>query len=417
MSIAFETPPGLRFTCTQCGDCCRAWNVALGPGEAQRIGALDWRGRAEHLAGAPVTAPFGAARRLARRDDGACVFLGERNQCLIHENFGEEAKPLLCRMYPFAFHPLAGRVGIDASFYCRAVSHDHGQPIEHQTPEWAKLLAEADVRGEKTKYTIDGKRPLSGEVLWEFEFLLVQFLREATLPLLDRVRCCLKFLELATTGDPNKESSRPFRDAIAEGIPAQVRRHPPEGTLNETQRVFFQQELFLALNPAPMGFEALSIAEKAHEKQRRLAAGERFRAQQGNPWIDNREAAADFEAIARVKAGALSSAADEYLARFLAAKIIGQKFLAQGDATLPLIDGGVRLMLTYPMIAWTARALAAQRRIGAVEVADVRQATRLIDRTYGQPLGGELTKEQRQAVRFVLLETDLVVAAARETLS
>src|SRR5687768_11677489 len=92
----------LRFTCSQCGDCCRAWNVPVGPAEVARIEALDWRDKAPDLAGAPATVPSAAPstkgrRRLARHPDGACVFLGERNQCRIHEHFGEEAKPLACR--------------------------------------------------------------------------------------------------------------------------------------------------------------------------------------------------------------------------------------------------------------------------------------------------------------------------------
>ena len=51
MTIRFEFPPDLRFTCSRCGDCCRGWDVPLGPGERQRLEALDWSERAPELVG------------------------------------------------------------------------------------------------------------------------------------------------------------------------------------------------------------------------------------------------------------------------------------------------------------------------------------------------------------------------------
>ena len=101
-------PPEVRFTCSRCGDCCRGWHVMLGPGEAERLEALDWSGAAPELAGISPAAPVPGEPRsgrlaLARKADGACVYLGARNQCRVHEEFGEPAKPLLCRLYPFGF--------------------------------------------------------------------------------------------------------------------------------------------------------------------------------------------------------------------------------------------------------------------------------------------------------------------------
>src|SRR5688500_17392162 len=106
MTVHFEAPENVRFTCTKCGDCCRTWNVALATGERESIEALDWTTREIDLVDAVVTVqlpgqPWPPRHRLARHDDGACVFLGKANQCRIHEHFGADAKPLVCRMYPF----------------------------------------------------------------------------------------------------------------------------------------------------------------------------------------------------------------------------------------------------------------------------------------------------------------------------
>src|SRR6185295_9159857 len=101
VTTRFEHPPGMGFTCTRCGDCCRSGNVMLGPGEEERLSGLDWREREADLETAVTVVstalPGGRrVRRLARREDGACVYLGEDQLCQIHRHFGGDAKPLVC---------------------------------------------------------------------------------------------------------------------------------------------------------------------------------------------------------------------------------------------------------------------------------------------------------------------------------
>ena len=123
----FVHPPDVRFTCSRCGDCCRTWDVMVSSRERKALEGVDWEGRADDLAGVKPTVGVKAPgmegqRRLRRRDDGACIFLGEESQCRLHEHFGEEAKPLMCRLYPFGFYPMGDRVAVDVAFSCRAVS-------------------------------------------------------------------------------------------------------------------------------------------------------------------------------------------------------------------------------------------------------------------------------------------------------
>ena len=117
----------------------------LGPGEAESLRGLDWTGRSEELAqiepAQKVRQPGVETRhRLRRRADGSCVYLGEANQCRIHEHFGAARKPLLCRLYPFGFYPMGDRIGVDVSFACRAVSQGLGEPLKERVPEWTRLL-------------------------------------------------------------------------------------------------------------------------------------------------------------------------------------------------------------------------------------------------------------------------------------
>jgi lysine-N-methylase len=184
-------PKEVHFTCSRCGDCCRGWHVMLGPGEAERLSALDWSGVAPDLTGVSPGAPVPGEPRsrrlaLARRPDGACIYLGSKNQCRVHETFGEAAKPLLCRLYPFGFLAVGDRVAVDVSFACRAVSLDQGEPLSRRVPEWHRLLADAPL--ERKLHKFSKKYDVPGELLWELEHHLVSILSDEGLPLLDRVR-------------------------------------------------------------------------------------------------------------------------------------------------------------------------------------------------------------------------------------
>lgn len=413
MKPRFEFAADVRFTCSRCGDCCRTWNVVLGPGERERLAALDWTGRAEDLVGAQpavrVKQPGAAARhRLRRRPDGACVYLGAENQCRIHEHFGGEQKPLLCRLYPFGFYPLGERVAVDVSFACRAVSEGRGRPLAEREPEWTRLLTEP---ADRRRHRLRAGVPLPAELVWEIEHYLVGFLDDGSLPLADRVRCALQFNKIATTGDPTSASAAKLRAAMAKGIPLQIARQPSAATMDRTQRAIFYQWLFLALNPPPFDVHERPRHEQEQEASRRVRAGKRFLKLKGQPWVDNRELAVTFQDVARVDVGVDHRGVTAFLETYLKAKILGQRFLVIGDEEVPLVEAVPKFFLVLPMVLWTAQALAADRGARQVGETDARQALRLVDRTLGTLPTSALPRKQAEACDFVMLETDLVEAA------
>lgn len=416
----FAHPTDLRFTCTRCGDCCRGWNVMLGPGEEERLAALDWTGREEELVGAVTVVsselPGGQrVRRLARRDDGACAYLGADQLCRIHRHFGGERKPLLCRLYPFAFHPVGDRVAVDCSFACRSIAQGSGEALAARYPEWTALLAERAGEAEQ-RHRLTRERPLDGALLWELEHYLLAFLADEALPLFDRLRCCLQMVRLATTGDPTTRSAARLREAMARGLPRQIAAIRRGGGMDRTQRTIFYQWLFLALNPPPPNFDLLRGVARREEERRRVAAAERFVAQEGAPWVGNRELAASCEQVAVVDASRVAGARSPLLERYLRAKLVGQRFLAAGPEELPLVEAVPLFLLVYPMAIWTSRALAAGRGAAAVEEGDLGRALSLLDRTLGQVPLAALPAKVAKAWHFVVEETDLVVAATNELL-
>jgi Fe-S-cluster containining protein len=89
---------GLRFNCTQCGDCCTGapgfvWvNKEEIAALAQQVGIADVD-RFEHL----YVRSVGLRKSLVEFPNGDCVFFdGEARKCTVYE-----ARPRQCRTWPF----------------------------------------------------------------------------------------------------------------------------------------------------------------------------------------------------------------------------------------------------------------------------------------------------------------------------
>ena len=139
--------PEQRFTCQQCGRCCRrGWDIALTPGEVKAYRQAEaeryYREREDSPEGAE-TDPFdplpGGYARIRKRADGACGFLSPENRCRIHEELGADRKPLTCRLFPFRFHPAEGAAVLTASFCCPTVVRNTGARLDAQPREIATL--------------------------------------------------------------------------------------------------------------------------------------------------------------------------------------------------------------------------------------------------------------------------------------
>ena len=127
--------PAQRFTCSQCGRCCRGFDVVVTAAEIdlyRRRNAAAWfRGTSESesdpfepVPGAP------ALQRIRKREDGACGFLSDDNRCRLHQELGAAKKPLTCRLFPYAFHSAAEGVVVKASFNCPTIAANEGAPID-----------------------------------------------------------------------------------------------------------------------------------------------------------------------------------------------------------------------------------------------------------------------------------------------
>ncbi|MFI5007965.1 MAG: YkgJ family cysteine cluster protein [Solirubrobacterales bacterium] len=129
--------PDQRFTCSQCGNCCRrGWEIAVSAGEAElyhRSEAGRWFREATDGAEGATRDPFepisSGLHRIRKRADGACGFLSLENRCRIHEELGGDRKPLTCRLYPFQFHETVAGPVMTASFACPTIVANEGAPV------------------------------------------------------------------------------------------------------------------------------------------------------------------------------------------------------------------------------------------------------------------------------------------------
>src|SRR5258708_3959486 len=144
MPPPLELPTIQNWSCHNCGGCCRPHPIEITPGGHPRIIEQNWAGEPGL---APQQPPFvGPGRfprsqryRLAHRPDGACIFLDERGLCRVHAKFGEQAKPLACRLYPYVFHPAGKKIVVSLRFSCPSVVGNRGRSLTDQKDDLKAL--------------------------------------------------------------------------------------------------------------------------------------------------------------------------------------------------------------------------------------------------------------------------------------
>src|SRR6185503_6801718 len=146
MSITLPTIQ--NWSCHSCGDCCRQ-KVLVTEADRRRILEQKWSAADGVPVGEAAFVKIRGEYLLAHQADGACVFLDGNNRCRIHAKFGESAKPLACRVFPFSFYPTGQRsVGLGLRFDCPSVAGNRGAGISGQGRMLKELerdvLAEAE---------------------------------------------------------------------------------------------------------------------------------------------------------------------------------------------------------------------------------------------------------------------------------
>lgn len=139
-SNSLFVPEGIRFSCSECANCCLEWPVPVTRQDFEKINQLT-----KELSGGPYKQEelFRVLRvddeklsvfshSLEKRSDGKCEFLNENNRCSLHEHAGPQAKPSMCRLFPYTFTGTPDGVYSSISFASTAVLFNEGLLLEEQ---------------------------------------------------------------------------------------------------------------------------------------------------------------------------------------------------------------------------------------------------------------------------------------------
>lgn len=136
-SNALHIPPNINFECSGCAGCCFEWPVPLTrldfesvQGSAERLGVShDGLFRVLNVDDEKMT---GFSHSLEKGSDGLCPFLTDEKRCRLHRDFGVDAKPSMCRLFPYTFTKTPSGTYASVSFASTAALTNYGKPLSEQ---------------------------------------------------------------------------------------------------------------------------------------------------------------------------------------------------------------------------------------------------------------------------------------------
>lgn len=388
--LPLDLPTIQNWSCHNCGGCCKQHAIEITKDEFDRIAQQGWRGQPGFEVGQPIfvwhAGPVWNRRyRLANRADGACVFLDEKGLCRIHSKFGEAAKPLACRVYPYAFHPAGRTVTVSLRFSCPSVVANRGRRLVDSqkdlrdierlvVPEHAIKMSPPRLTA---KETLDWKDTLVFVEALDQIFANSQglFLHK----LLHALACVgligqSRFEKIRGARIP--EYLEIIRNATASEIPDDLRKLPPPTSIGRTH---------FRLLAGQYARKDTSVEIRAGWLGRlRLlrAAWRLFRGRGRVPQLQP-----DFQevpfAVLEEPFGGLPAGAKELLTRYFRVKIQGLHFFGAAYYDIPFVEGFQSLSLIVPSVMWIARWIAATAGRRNLTLEDLQRALAIADHHHG----------------------------------
>lgn len=153
MSLPLATlPMAERWDCQSCGICCYGSIVRLSEQDREKLRQQGWDKHPDYRGIQTIVREgwFSSQYHLAQRSDGSCVFLMPDGLCRIHKEFGFEAKPLLCQMFPRQIIPLGDKAVLTIRRACPSAAQDLGRPVDEHLPDVRRLANEGKLLEQAT---------------------------------------------------------------------------------------------------------------------------------------------------------------------------------------------------------------------------------------------------------------------------
>jgi lysine-N-methylase len=376
-----ETPALQNWSCHGCTDCCRGqFVITLSSQEKERIEKQGWTA-ADGVDPSTMFVEEGHQSRLTHQKDGACVFLDPAGRCRIHAKFGEDAKPLACRLYPLVIHPAGNKLVVGVRFTCPSAAANRGQPLARQSAEIQKLAGLVVPED----YREGAPPPVLEEPVAEWPDFL-RFVRwldtslsapEVPVALkLSRALHWLGAVEKARLDQITDEGADEILEALVQSAANKLPDLPESPTPPSRFGRFFLR--LSVLEHARIITVKTPGAASRHRWQILRAAWRFARASGNTPALRSGLASVPFAEIEK-PFEPLSADAEATLTRFFRVKIQSLHFCGRAFHDWPLIAGFRNLALHYPIIVWLSRWLAVSGGRTNISDADVARAISMAD--------------------------------------
>lgn len=404
---AIQLPVIQNWSCHNCGGCCREHLIEITEEEKLRIEKQGWNA-ADFDTDGPLVESHGAGSyRIAHQADGACVFLDEKGLCRIHARFGEPAKPLACRVYPYAYHPAGKKaVAVSLRFSCPSVVQNLGPGVESQKSELSSIAREI-VRGKQRDHEapLIHRHPGHGaqQTTWadfhQFLRTLDDAISDESVDFVVRLMRVLSWLDLVEQsqfetikGEKLTEYLTLISDASVKAQPdnelpirkpgrlgramfrlmaGQLARHDTEADYRRglglrMELLFAALRYTTGLGRVPSLHGSASVA---------TAFGD-------TDDVEESPANVRFSDVEQPFHGRKPEV-DELFTRYFRVKIQGIHFCGPAHYDTSLLDGFRSLALMYPVVMWLARIRAARRKSDSLSLSHVQAALATADHNFG----------------------------------
>lgn len=189
--------------------------------DGEDLGRLRQQGWDEHpeYRGVRILVRQGAWKkryRLAKRSDGSCVFLMSDRRCRIHHEHGPDAKPAVCRMFPFRLVPLGDFAYLTVRRSCPSAAAGRGRKLEKHRRQVGRL---AERRQMVPKATRPPAITRGHRVSWKDTWRVMEAIRRLMLddryPVVRRLVHGLHFCELLDMCRLHRVQEERFTELLA----------------------------------------------------------------------------------------------------------------------------------------------------------------------------------------------------------
>lgn len=389
---SLRVPDKVNFTCQNSGTCCSVFETI--PADKHTVETINRVGEETLLSAAGKSTDKsilkvneGTDITISRDTCGQCSMYGSDQLCAIHKVAGKDAKPQVCKDFPYRFVETEGGVFVGLSFVCPTVRKNMGAALKDQEQKIAEHYTVAKSVLESPRRIMLNRRLAMS---WEDYVLLEQsfqdILDNAGEKLSVRVIACCVLINLIDQ----------YIITMAKDPVVMPESYLPSGVIaqltNELKDKGYKTVFEIARKPRGKTFVArrmflgmfVSFANTLQKSRGRFRTvvsvmGSYIRHATG--W--GRLNIQPFEKVAYRELEevnmALGSTAEDLMQRYVKHCIWRKDLILEGNVARRL-----RLMaLNAALIPWYAKARAMKEKHGGVQDEDISEAIATVERLYG----------------------------------